>query len=50
MLQNGTDLERTAFMAKQMEKIATEMRAIVPASTTPKNSRMHAEKLETRCN
>merc|ERR1719364_226111 len=29
MLQNGTDLERTAFMAKQMEKIATEMRAIV---------------------
>merc|ERR1719359_22753 len=29
MLQNGTDLERTAFMAKQMEKIATDMRTIV---------------------
>merc|ERR1719379_386632 len=29
MLQDGTDLERTASMAKQMEKIATEMQSIV---------------------
>merc|ERR1719409_2260139 len=29
MLQNGTDLEPTARMAKQMEKIATHMQAIV---------------------
>ena len=50
MLQDGTDLERTASMAKQMEKIATEMQSIVPASTTPKNSRMHAEKLDALCN
>merc|ERR1719311_994723 len=29
MLQDGTDLERTASMAKKMEKIATEMQSIV---------------------